>query len=89
MLIVHGQADQFVPHHQSELLFAALREHRDDATFYSLPGVRHEHPYTDDASLAGDYVVREARGGEERVVEDAPPPTWATIERFIRGALER
>jgi acetyl esterase/lipase len=88
MLIVHGQADQFVPHHQSELLFAALREQGDDATFYSLPGVRHEHPYTDDASLAGDYVVREARGGEERVVEDAPPPTWATIERFIRGALD-
>jgi acetyl esterase/lipase len=89
MLIIHGQADQFVPHHQSELLFAALKEHGNEATFYSLPGVRHEHPYVTDASLASGYVVREARGGEERIVEDAPPPTWETIEVFIRRALAR
>jgi len=87
MLIVHGQADQFVPHHQSELLYAALKAEGNDVTFYSLPGVRHEHPYVDDPSLAGDYVVRETRGGEDRIVEDAPPPTWDTIERFVRDAL--
>ena len=87
MLILHGQADPFVPHHQSELLFAALKEHGNGATFYSLPGVKHEHPYVTDPSLAEGFVVREARGGEERVVEDAPPPTWETIERFLRGAL--
>jgi acetyl esterase/lipase len=89
MLILHGQADPYVPHHQSELLFQALEEHGNAATFYSLPGVRHEHPYVEDASLAAGYVVREARGGEERVVEDAPPPTWETIERFVRDALGR
>jgi len=61
--------------------------HRNEATFYSLPGVKHEHPYVTDPSLAEGFVVREARGGEERVVEDAPPPTWETIERFLRGAL--
>jgi acetyl esterase/lipase len=89
MLILHGQADQFVPHHQSELLFEALKAYRNEATFYSLPGVRHEHPYVADASLAGDVVVRATRDGEERVVEDAPPPTWDTVERFVRDALAR
>jgi len=89
MLILHGQADPFVPHHQSVLLFAALREHGNEATFYSLPGVRHEHPYVTDPSLAEGRVVRRTRGGGERLVEDPPPPTWETIERFIRGALDR
>jgi len=87
MLILHGQADQFVPHHQSELLFAALKANRNDATFYSLPGGRHEHPYVTDASLAPGYVVRETRGGEERVVEGAPPPTWETVEAFLGRTL--
>jgi fermentation-respiration switch protein FrsA (DUF1100 family) len=89
MLILHGQADPFVPHHQSELLFAALKEHGNEATFYSLPGVKHEHPYVTDPSRGEGFVVRETSGGEERVVEDAPPPTWETIERFIRSALDR
>jgi acetyl esterase/lipase len=88
MLILHGQADQFVPHHQSELLFAALKEHGNEATFYSLPGVKHEHPYVNDASRAEGRVVRETRQGEEHVV-DAPPPTWETIERFVASALRR
>jgi acetyl esterase/lipase len=87
MLILHGQADPYVPHHQSELLFAALTEHGNEATFYSLPGVRHEHPYVDDAALAPGYDVRETRQGRERVVEHAPPPTWETIECFARTAV--
>jgi len=89
VLILHGQADPFVPHHQSELLFAALKEHGSEATFYSLPGVGHEHPYVADGGLAGAYVVRETRAGAERIVEGAPPPTWETIERFVSAALER
>lgn len=89
MLILHGQADQYVPHHQSELLFTALTEHGNEATFYSLPGVRHEHPYVTDAGLVPDSIVRETRNGHERVVEHVPPPTWETIERFVRTALAR
>jgi acetyl esterase/lipase len=88
MLLLHGQADQFVPHHQSELLFAALKEHGNEATFYSLPGVKHEHPYVTDATRAEGRVVRETRQGDERVI-DAPAPTWETIERFIHSALGR
>ena len=41
MLILHGQADPFVPHHQSELLYEALKEHGNEATFYSIPNLGH------------------------------------------------
>lgn len=89
MLILHGQADPFVPHHQSELLYEALREHGNEATFYSIPGVGHEHPYVTDPDAAAGRVVRETRGGAERVVADSPPPTWETVERFLADALSR
>jgi acetyl esterase/lipase len=89
ILIVHGQADPIVPHHQSELLFAALTAHGDSARFYSIPGAKHEHPWLADARLADGYVVRETANGEEHVVTDAPPPTWETVGRFVDDALGR
>jgi acetyl esterase/lipase len=50
MLVVHGTADPFVPHHQSELLVAALREAGAQVEFYSVEGAGHEHSYLDDPS---------------------------------------
>jgi acetyl esterase/lipase len=88
-LIVHGQADPIVPHHQSELLFAALTAHGNTARFYSIPGAKHEHPWLEDASLADGYLVRETSGGSERTVADAPPPSWETVVGFIDEALGR
>lgn len=89
MLILHGRLDPFVPHHQSELLYEALRDAGCEATFYSIPNVGHEHPYVVDPSRAEGRVVYRARDGVERVDEQAPPPTWETIERFLAGALAR
>jgi acetyl esterase/lipase len=89
MLIVHGQADPIVPHHQSELLFAALTAHGNTARFYSIPGAKHEYPWLTDASAAEGYVVRETAAGSERAVSDAPPPTFATVGRFVDEALGR
>lgn len=89
LLILHGQADPFVPHHQSELLFSALAEHGAEATFYSIPNVGHERTYLEDPALAEGYVVRETRAGGQREVTDAPPPSWETVRRFIRNALSR
>jgi acetyl esterase/lipase len=40
-LIVHGDADPLVPHHQSELLVAALREVGVPVTFYTVKGGGH------------------------------------------------
>jgi acetyl esterase/lipase len=89
VLIVHGEADPIVPHHQSELLFAALTAHGNRARFYSIPGAKHEHPWLADGRLADGYVVRETAAGSQRVVADAPPPTWETVGRFIDDALGR
>ena len=45
-LICHGDADQLVPHHQSELLEAALKKAGVTVTFYSVPGAGHG-PFSD------------------------------------------
>jgi acetyl esterase/lipase len=86
LLIVHGRLDLYVPHHQSELLYSALEQRGGEATFVSVPGIGHEHPYVTDPCFAEGYVVRSTRTS---LGEDMPPPTWETIERFIANALSR
>jgi acetyl esterase/lipase len=86
MLILHGQADPFVPHHQSELLFEALREHGTEAVFYSIPDVGHERPYVTDPARSAGYVVTSTFAGAGT---EHPAPTWATIETFVSEALHR
>lgn len=85
MLILHGQLDPFVPHHQSELLYEALREHGNEAIFYSIPGMGHELPYVTDSTRAEGYVALSTTG--DGGGDTAPPPTWQTIEAFVARAL--
>jgi acetyl esterase/lipase len=40
-LIVHGELDPLVPHHQSELLVAALERVGGPVTFYTVEGAGH------------------------------------------------
>jgi acetyl esterase/lipase len=40
-LIVHGESDPLVPHHQSELLAAALQEAQVPVSFYTVVGAGH------------------------------------------------
>ena len=40
-LIVHGDRDPLVPHHQSQLLFEALRKAQVPATFHTVAGAGH------------------------------------------------
>ncbi|MFC5749740.1 alpha/beta fold hydrolase [Actinomadura rugatobispora] len=87
LLLLHGQADPLVPENQSALLFEAVRRAGGRATFHSLPGVGHEHPYVTDPARAAGQTVRWTEDGRDGVVADAPPPTWETIERFVRKAL--
>jgi acetyl esterase/lipase len=86
MLILHGQADPFVPHHQSELLFEALREHGNAAVFYSIPNVGHERPYVTDPARSAGYVATSTFAGAST---EQPAPTWETIENFVADALGR
>jgi fermentation-respiration switch protein FrsA (DUF1100 family) len=81
-LILHGRDDPYVPHHQSELLYAALEEAGAAATFYSIPGLGHEHPYVTDVERTAGYTAVSTAGGGEH-----PPPTWETIEAFLAAAF--
>ena len=58
-LIVHGSADPLVPHHQSELLDAALRQKGVAVTFYTVQGGGHGG-FTDPkvAELTREFLAR-------------------------------
>ncbi len=87
-LIVHGGADQLVPHHQSELLYGALAAAGTDATFVSIPGNRHEKPYLADSRASVGRVVTSTRaaGADLSLLHDEGP-TWAAVAAFLRHAL--
>jgi acetyl esterase/lipase len=58
-LIVHGSADPLVPHHQSELLEAALKQKSVAVTLYTVEGGGHGG-FTDPkvAELTGEFLAR-------------------------------
>ena len=89
MLIVHGQDDPLVPHHQSECLFRALWDVGADATFVSIPNLGHEHPFVDDPALSADRIVTTTRPVDDRAVEVLRDqgPTWSAIHAFLAGAM--
>ena len=89
VLIVHGQADPLVPHHQSELLFQSLWDVGADATFVSIPDLGHEHPFIDDPTRSRDRIVATTRPTDDAVVAELRlnGPTWAAIHRFFADAM--
>ena len=84
-MIVHGQADMLVPHHQSELLYAALREACRDVTFYSVPGAGHS--VSEVTAGAEGTTARSSRKCHRERVAVETGPTWETIERWLHRAL--
>jgi acetyl esterase/lipase len=90
MLIVHGQDDPLVPHHQGELLFAALSEAGADVTFVSIPGARHDHPFVVDAALSQGRTVSSTRA-QGRDLDDLRTngPSWSSIETFLLEVFSR
>lgn len=89
MLIAHGQADRLVPHHQSELLYAALHEACADAVFYSVPEIGH------DSGIVAPDVPRADTSRTDRCRErhlagpQGERPTLRNIEKFLHVALSR
>jgi dipeptidyl aminopeptidase/acylaminoacyl peptidase len=57
-LILHGTGDPLVPHHQSEVLFRALRRACAEVRLTSLEGRGHEHGYLDETPATWDALVR-------------------------------
>jgi acetyl esterase/lipase len=87
MMILHGQQDLLVPHHQSELLYAALRGACRDVTFYSVPGAGHSVEQVT-AGVQGTTVRSTRKCHRERVSEETGP-TWETIKRWLHRALNQ
>jgi acetyl esterase/lipase len=86
-LIVHGQADLLVPHHQSELLYRALARRCNEVTFYSLPLAGHSYALLSDPALTEGQVRYESRRCRERVSSRARPVQWDTLVAFMREHL--
>jgi len=94
MLILHGTVDSLVPHGQSELLYEALTQAGNEATFISVIGGWHlvsgaPTPFGGPMIGAEEFTVfRTNRGGQEELT-DEPSPTWENVEHFIHVALSR
>jgi acetyl esterase/lipase len=87
-LIVHGQADLLVPHHQSELLYAALKRRCNEVTFYSLPVAGHSTELLSNPALTAGQVRFETRHcGRERISRPLRPVQWDTLVAFMREHL--
>jgi acetyl esterase/lipase len=84
VLIAHGQQDMLVPHHQSELLYAALKKACVPATFFSVPGVGHSKDIVSPDNAAAE--VRSTVGCRDTKPK-ATRPTLDTIEAFLDAAL--
>ena len=80
-LIAHGRDDALVPHHQSELLYAALAAAGAEATFYSVPGTGHDKGIVSPGVPEPEVRTTRPAGAP------GPRPTLDTIERFLREAL--
>jgi acetyl esterase/lipase len=81
-LIAHGEGDELVPLHQSDLLFTALEQAGVPAVYYTVPGAGHDKTIT--APTHAPARVR-ATGG----APTATRPTLTTIDAFLRYAFAR
>ena len=65
-LICHGDADRMVPHHQSELLAAALEKAGVSVTFYTVPGAGHG-PFSDPkvAVLTREFLAKQMQFSQQ------------------------
>ncbi|WP_052748174.1 cellulose binding domain-containing protein [Cellulomonas sp. FA1] len=86
MLLLHGRADNVVPHAQTEILYAALKAACVDTRFFSVPGAGHSHPDVTSAARYGQQTVRTVTGCQETVTQGSPNPSWDTIAAFLQDA---
>lgn len=87
-LILHGTGDPLVPHHQSEVLFRALRRACAEARRTSLEGRGHEHGYLDEtAPPFTPRSTRVSRGSGPVRTFTGPPVTWDALVRYLTRAL--
>lgn len=85
VLIAHGRQDTQVPHHQSELLFAALRDAGGDAVFYSVPRLGHDKAITDDDTPSAEISWAGRCGTLADAIGDRP--SLRSVDIFLRAVF--
>jgi acetyl esterase/lipase len=86
MLLLHGRADNIVPHAQTEIFYNALKAACVDTRFFSVPGAGHSHSDVTSSSRYGQQTVRTVDGCRETVTQGTPNPSWDTIAAFLKDA---
>lgn len=90
ILIIHGQSDPLVPHHQGEALYQAYNKACADATFVSVPMLGHGPltGLTGGSEVAGGATIR-STSQEGCVVQDPVPHSVdaATVVDFLAAHL--
>jgi len=91
VMILHGQSDQLVAHHQGESLYMALNKACKDAVFISLPRAQHggwSQFLTSDA-VRECATMRSTSSAGCAVTNPAPyTPTWKTLTDFLDKYLK-
>jgi acetyl esterase/lipase len=87
-LLVQGDADELVPHWESQLLFNALSAACDNVTFYTPHGQGHLLFFT--GALNPPYpaeTVQTSTGCSTPVTTSGPTLTWDTLATFFKASL--
>jgi acetyl esterase/lipase len=86
LMILHGNSDPLVPHHQGELLYMALNKACRDAVFISLPRAGHGpwNGFLTNDALREAATMRSTASAGCTVTNPAPfAPTWETVIEFL------
>ncbi len=92
IMILHGNSDPLVPHHQGEQLYMALNKACRDAVFISLPMAGHGPWFgflTNDAVRAGATMRSTTADGCVVTNPTLVTPTWPMVVDFLNAALKR
>lgn len=92
LMILHGNSDPLVPHHQGEQLYMALNKACRDAVFISLPTAGHGPWFgflTDDRVRAGATMRSTTAAGCVVTNPTLVTPTWPMVIDFLDATLKR
>ena len=86
LLILHGNSDPLVPHHQGELLYMALNKACRDAVFISLPRAGHGpwNGFLTSDAIREAATMRSTASAGCAVTNPVPfTPTWQAVIEFL------
>jgi acetyl esterase/lipase len=91
LMILHGRADQLVPHQQGERLFKALAQNCSTAQFYSLPLATHGPSWNfleNSGTKAGATLETVSHEGCKVSPPQLTEPGWPNVIAFLHAHLK-